>query len=321
MEKHIIEIRELYKNYGSQIAVENLTLDIKEGEVFGLLGPNGAGKSTTIRMILGFLEPTSGSITIDGFSSVQESLQVKKIVGYLPEDIGFYNQLSGIDNLMYTARLNRIPIGLAEKRVKKLLELVELTNDANKKVGAYSRGMRQRLGLADVLVKKPKIIILDEPTLGLDPKGMQNLLNQISELSKNEGLTVMFSSHHLQQVQHICDRVGLFIKGKLIASGEIQSLSDQLFSSKNYDIEARIELKDSPTTSENCIEKLLDSIQKLKNVDSILVDNDLLKIECQSDASIDIAKTIISNSYGLKSLKKKEFGLDDIYNKYFEGGI
>ncbi len=320
MDKHIIDIRELTKNYGSQTAVNNLSLEIHEGEVFGLLGPNGAGKSTTIRMILGFLEPTSGSITIDGFSSVRESLKVKKTVGYLPEDVGFYNNMTGFENLMYTARLNRIPAGPAERRVKKLLGMVGLSGEANKKTGAYSRGMRQRLGLADVLVKKPKIIILDEPTLGLDPVGMQDLLNQIAGLSKNGGLTVMFSSHHLHQVQHICDRVGLFVKGELIASGNIPSLSNQLFNQDLFSIEAKIEFDGNSTTKEQHPALILNALQRLDNVESIRLDENLLTIECKTDASSEIARTIISHDYGLKSLIKKEYGLDDIYNKYFEGG-
>ena len=320
MEKSIIKINGLYKKYGSQMVVDNLSLDIREGEIFGLLGPNGAGKSTTIRMILGFCEPSGGSITVGGYSSTSETINIKKIVGYLPEDVGFYDNLSGFENLMYTAQLNEIPISEAEIRVKQLLSLVQLDKEGKKKIGAYSRGMKQRLGLADVLVKKPRIIILDEPTIGLDPKGMKELLNQISALSKSEGLTVLFSSHHLHQVQHICDRVGLFVNGKLIAAGDIQSLSDKLFSKGSIVIEARINTSVASKNENSSIPVLKEKIQKIKDVSDIKILEDLLTIECSADRTEDIAKVIFENNFGLTSLTKKEYGLDDIYEKYFEGG-
>ncbi len=320
MDRNIIKIHELYKKYGSQTVVENLCLNIKEGEVFGLLGPNGAGKSTTIRMILGFSEPSSGSITVGGYSSTSQALKVKELVGYLPEEVGFYNNLTGYENLMYTARLNRIPVQEAEERVNNLLQKVNLTDEATKKAGAYSRGMKQRLGLADVLVKNPRVIILDEPTLGLDPKGMKELLGLISDLSKNEGLTVLFSSHHLHQVQHICDRVGLFVDGKLIACDDIQSLSDGLFTKSAIVIEAKINTPASSTLKNNKYSAIIDKIGKIKDVTDIKINDGLFTIECSIDVTADVAKAIVENNYDLTYLNKKEYGLDDIYHKYFEGG-
>ncbi len=318
MDNNIIEISGLTKKYGSVTVVDNLHLNIQEGEIFGLLGPNGAGKSTTIRMILGLTEPTKGSVKVCGLSSTNHPIDVKQKVGYLPEDVGFYNHMSGFENLFYTARLNKIPEKEAQKRVVELLEMVGLSKDSGKKTAAYSRGMKQRLGLADVLIKKPKVIILDEPTLGLDPKGMKELLGQIVELSKKDKITVLFSSHHLQQVQQVCDKVGLFVKGKLIAEGNIQSLSEKIFSASPFQIEVAIKDLDKLNGTANTLRKELDEIEGINDVN--IEDNNFF-INCMKDVSPEIAKLIVNKNLGLLSLTKKEYGLDDIYNKYFEGGI
>ena len=233
MEK-VIEISGLTKRYGTHIAVNKLNLSIGKGEIFGLLGPNGAGKSTTILMLLGLTEPDSGKVSVCGLNSVRYPIQVKRKVGYLPEDVGFYDDYTGLENLIYTARLNNIPQEDAIQRAFQLLERVGLSKEMDKKVGKYSRGMRQRLGLADVLIKNPEIIILDEPTLGIDPAGVREFLELIVKLSRGEEITVLFSSHHLHQVQQVCDRVGIFVQGKLLAEGNINSLAKQLFSGHSF---------------------------------------------------------------------------------------
>ena len=237
MEGHIIELADLTKQYGSFTAVNNLNLRIRKGEIFGLLGPNGAGKSTTILMLLGLTDPTSGSVSVCGINPTTNPIEVKRRVGYLPEDVGFYYNRSGFENLMYTARLNRLSDKEAKQKVIQLLDRVGLSNSSEKNTGKYSRGMLQRLGLADVLIKNPEVNILDEPTLGLDPTGVREFLGLIVELSREEGLTVLFSSHELHHVQQVCDRVGLFISGKLIAEGDIQTLSKKLFAQSPFVIE------------------------------------------------------------------------------------
>ena len=229
MQSSTIEISNLTRKYGNFTAVDNLTLSIDKGEIFGLLGPNGAGKSTTILMMMGLTEPTSGSVRVCGLNPVRQPIEVKKRVGYLPEDVGFYDDLTGPENLIYTARLNGISEREAEERARRLLQRVGLGEEIEKKAGKYSRGMRQRLGLADVLIKNPEVIILDEPTLGIDPSGIRDFLGLIVSLSREEGITVLFSSHHLHQVQQVCDRVGIFVKGRLLAQGVIASLARQLF--------------------------------------------------------------------------------------------
>ncbi len=240
MNNSIIEIVDLTKKYGSFTAVDHLSLSIRKGEIFGLLGPNGAGKSTSILMMLGLTEPTSGTVSVCGINSTRNPIDVKKRVGYLPEDVGFYDDRTGLENLMYTAQLNGIDENTAKEKALQLMKRVGLPDVENKKTGKYSRGMRQRLGLADVLIKNPEVIILDEPTSGIDPKGVREFLEMIASLSKADGLTVLFSSHNLHQVQQVCDRVGLFVNGKLLAEGDIHSLSQQLFSGSPWVTEVKI---------------------------------------------------------------------------------
>ena len=221
----IIETEGLTKKYDSYTAVDNLTLQIREGEVFGFLGPNGAGKTTTLLMFLGLTEPTSGKVRVSGLDPTREPLRIKEKVGYLPENVGFYDDMDARQNLRYVARLNRIPDDVSVKRIDELLKLVGLMEEAGKKVGAYSKGMRQRLGIAEVLVKEPRIVFLDEPTIGLDPDGTNRMLELIHSLSREKNITVFLSSHMLEQMQKICDRVGIMIKGNLVAVGPIQELA------------------------------------------------------------------------------------------------
>jgi ABC-2 type transport system ATP-binding protein len=223
----IIETEGLTKVYGSQTAVNQLTFQIREGEVFGFLGPNGAGKTTTLLMFLGLTEPTSGKVRVCGFDPARDPLGVKERVGYLPENVGFYEDMDARQNLRFVARLNRIPDGVSLERIEELLNVVGLLEEAEKKVGIYSKGMRQRLGIAEVLVKEPKVIFLDEPTIGLDPDGTNRMLDLIHSLSREKNITVFLSSHLLDQVQRICDRVGIMIKGELVAIGPIQELGQK----------------------------------------------------------------------------------------------
>jgi ABC-2 type transport system ATP-binding protein len=223
--QNIIEAEGLTKKYGTQIAVNNLILQIREGEVFGFLGPNGAGKTTTLLMFLGLTEPTSGKVRVVGFDPAREPLRVKEKVGYLPENVGFYDDMDARQNLRFIAHLNHIPDKVSAKKTDELLQMVGLFEEAKKKVGTYSKGMRQRLGIAEVLIKEPRLIFLDEPTIGLDPDGTNRMLDLIHSLSREKNITIFLSSHLLDQVQRICDRVGIMIKGDLVAIGPIEELA------------------------------------------------------------------------------------------------
>jgi ABC-2 type transport system ATP-binding protein len=221
----VIEAEGLTKKYGHQVAVNDLNLQIREGEVFGFLGPNGAGKTTTLLMFLGLTEPTSGRVRVIGFDPTRDPFHVKEKAGYLPENVGFYDDMNARQNLQYIARLNRIPDKISAGRIDESLKVVDLLEEVGKKVGTYSKGMRQRLGIAEVLIKEPKLIFLDEPTIGLDPDGTNRMLDLIHSLSREKNITIFLSSHLLDQVQRICDRVGIMIKGDLVAMGPIEELA------------------------------------------------------------------------------------------------
>jgi ABC-2 type transport system ATP-binding protein len=323
VDQNIIELTDLTKTYGSFTAVDHLTLTVRKGEIYGLLGPNGAGKSTAILMMLGLTDPTSGSVKVCGIDSTINPIEVKRKVGYLPEDVGFYDDYSGRENLLFTAQLNSIPVNEAREKAEQLLARVGLTDAADKKAGKYSRGMRQRIGLADVLIKNPEVIILDEPTLGIDPKGVQEFLELIIKLSKEEGHTVLLSSHHLHQIQEVCDRVGLFVSGRLIAEGSIQSLAQKLFSADPFTIEAGIRPlmpdKSGSLPDHSTTDQLIDSIRRIEGVQNIEFKNNKLVIGCAQDATHEIVMAIAGSGTGITYLNKKEYGLNDIYNRYFEG--
>lgn len=319
MEQPIIEIVGLTKKYGNFTAVDHLNLTIGKGEVFGLLGPNGAGKSTTILMLLGLSEPTEGHVKVCGFNSESQPIEVKRVAGYLPENVGFYEDRSGLENLIYTAKLNGLDDRHAQEKAMEVLARVGMTDEAHKLTGKYSRGMRQRLGLANVLIKSPQVIILDEPTLGLDPSGIQELLDLIVQLSREDGITVLFSSHHLHQVQRVCDRVGLFVKGKLLDEGDIQSLSKRLFANKPVIVtvgsDTLSEGKDSSGFSQ-----IENALQKIEGVNHILFKEGKFVLTCSRDVTAEIAGIFVASDLPLNHLVRKEYGLDDIYNLYFEGG-
>jgi len=223
----VIETKGLTKYYGQQAAVDGLSLDVQQGEIFGFLGPNGAGKTTTILMLLGLTEPSGGEARVCGFNPTREPLKVKRLVGYLPENVGFYQDMSARENLRYVARLNHIPDRVSSQKIDEVLGIVGLSEDAHKRVGTFSRGMSQRLGIAEVLIKDPRVCFLDEPTLGLDPDGAIRMIELIQELSRERTITMLVSSHNLEQVQKISHRVGIMIKGKLVALGPMEELAKE----------------------------------------------------------------------------------------------
>lgn len=309
-DEKIIETRELTKVYGSITAVDHLNLTIKRGEIFGLLGPNGAGKTTTILMLMGLSEPTSGSIRLAGLDPVRQALSVKRIVGYMPDNMGFYGDLTGRENLFYTARLNGIAPDKAKDKIEELLIKVGLKEASNRKVREYSRGMRQRLGIADVLLKDPEVIFLDEPTLGLDPEGTKELLDIILDLGKKEGKTILISSHLLHQIQAICDRVGIFVKGKLVAVGSISDLAEKLGS------EQAIELKTS-----NIKAFPADEIKAIPGVNSVEFHEDMVIVKGETQhLAPKIAKALVAKDIDIYHLRVRSSDLDDIYSRYFQEG-
>ena len=223
----IIETEGLTKKYGDFVAVDHLAFSVMKGEIFGFLGPNGAGKTTTILMLLGLSEPTEGWARVLGMDPLKEPLKIKRMTGYLQENMGFYRDLNAIQMLEFIAELNGIVDDLKNQRVENALKSVGLLERAKKKIETYSRGMRQRLGIAEILLKEPKLAFLDEPTLGLDPDATNRMLELIESLSKEKMMTVILSTHLLDQAQRICDRFGIMISGKMIARGTIEELAGE----------------------------------------------------------------------------------------------
>jgi ABC-2 type transport system ATP-binding protein len=225
----VIVTEELTKVYRHQVAVDHLTFSVNEGEIFGFLGPNGAGKTTTLLMLLGLTQPTSGSARVLGVDPSREPIQVKSKVGYLQENMGFYADLTGRQMLQFVAELNGIRASAAHPRIEHALEIVGLSEETTKKIAAYSRGMRQRLGIAELLIKDCRVAFLDEPTLGLDPDATQRIMSLIEALAREQRMTILLSSHQLHQVQKICDRVGIMIKGRMVADGALEQLAREKF--------------------------------------------------------------------------------------------
>lgn len=305
----IIHTEGLTKQYGEKYAVRDLNLDIRQGEIFGLLGPNGAGKTTTTLMLLGLTEPTEGSAWIDGWNCTKESIAVKRIVGYLPDNVGFYGDMTGRENLRFTGRLNGLPEEVMEQQCDALLRRVGMEYAADQKAGTYSRGMKQRLGIADVLMKNPKVIIMDEPTLGIDPEGMRELMHLIQQLAKEDGRTILISSHQLYQIQQICDRVGLFVEGQLIASGKIEELAAQV-KQEGYHV-----LEIAALPDDAGLRFLLDAIG---NVDSVEREGEVYCVRSRYDIKRELMRKTIEGGYTLTHLRQRGSDLDEIYRRYFE---
>ena len=256
--------RRLTKKYGDLTAVNRLDLEVRRGEIFGLLGQNGAGKTTTILMLLGLTEPTEGEARVVGLDPARYPREVKRRVGYLPDAVGFYDDMSGRANLRYTANLNGLNGKAAEQAIDEVLGQVGLTDRGSDKVGTYSRGMRQRLGIADALVKDPDILILDEPTTAIDPIGVQEILELLQSLSRDNGLTILLSSHLLSQVQSVCDRVGIFAAGRLIGQGTVQELAARFMQD-----EAIIEVQFHEDDGEDLAPRVEAALAALPNVTGV----------------------------------------------------
>ena len=233
----IIEIKNLTKKYGDFTAVDHVNYIIEEGEIFGLLGPNGAGKTTTILMLLGLIPPTEGTAIVNGADIIEKPLEARRTVGLLPEGAGFYENLNARQNLSFYAELAEVPTSVAKERIEKLIDMVGLGTKRDVKVGAYSRGMKQRLGIAQSLVRDPKILILDEPTQGIDPEGTRDFRELIRMLSKEKGMTIIFTTHVLYEVNKLCDRVAIMKNGTIAGIGTITELRKQVNATEGEDFE------------------------------------------------------------------------------------
>jgi ABC-2 type transport system ATP-binding protein len=303
----VIAAESLSKRYGSASAVDQISFNIKKGEVFGLLGPNGAGKTTTILMLLGLTEISAGRVSVLGYDPARQPLQVKRRVGYLPDSVGFYDHLTAVENLAYTAKLMGLRLSERTQRIADALKRVRLDDVAHKRVATFSRGMRQRLGLAEIIVKKAEIAILDEPTSGLDPQATLEFLDLIREL-KAEGITVLLSSHLLDQVQRICDRVALFQSGQIVLMGSVAELSVQVLGA-GFVVEVEAE--------GTGIARRLATIPGVSNVETLAQDR--FRMTAERDVRADAARAVVAVDGALRRLSIDEPSLEAIYAHYFQG--
>ncbi|MCL5070283.1 MAG: ABC transporter ATP-binding protein [Actinobacteria bacterium] len=306
---HIIVAENLSKQYNGKTVVNNLNLTVNKGEIFGLLGPNGAGKSTIILMLLGLTEPTSGSIKVAGFNSTRDPIKVKRMTGYLPERLGFYEDMTARQNLIYTAELNSIASDQIEKKIDDVLLIVGLDKNKNQLVNQFSKGMKKRLGIADVLIKDPQLAILDEPTEGLDIKIANQILENILILNKEKNITFLISSHQLNLVQKICTRIGIMSKGKMIGEGVIDKLDLSFIGGGKH----RIEIEVSSVSSD-----LLKKLKNMKKVKSVELNGNVIELTCDEDIRQSISRLINENNVLLTRMNIKDSSLEEIYLKYFK---
>jgi ABC-2 type transport system ATP-binding protein len=305
MSDNVIEARGLLKLYGGARVVDAIDLSIRRGEIFGLLGPNGAGKTTTILMMLGLTEISGGSVNVLGFNPVRQPLEVKRRVGYLPDAVGFYDNLSARENLIYIARLLDIPRRETEARIMEALRSVDLADVADKRVATYSRGMRQRLGIAEIVMKRAEVAILDEPTSGLDPHATFELLEMIRGL-KRAGVAVLLSSHLLDRVQSVCDRVALFNKGKIALMGTVVELANQVLGAGH------------PLLIEASGIDVAATLNGIEGVQQVLdAGSGAWRIIADRDVRSAVAQRIVNAGGSLTRLDQLQPSLEEVYTRYF----
>ncbi|MCK9919987.1 ABC transporter ATP-binding protein [Microbacteriaceae bacterium K1510] len=303
----VIEAKGLTKRYDTATAVDGVNFSVAAGEIFGLLGPNGAGKTTTILMLLGLSDISAGTARVFGHDPTREPLAVKRRVGYLPDLVGFYDQLSAADNLHYTARLMGMGLAERKRRIGEALARVGLSEVANKKVGTFSRGMRQRLGLAEIVMKDARVAILDEPTNGLDPQASLELLDLIRAL-KAQGVSILLSSHLLDRVQTVCDRVALFNAGKIVLMGTVEELGRQVLGG-GYTVEVE-------ASGGTGVRERLAALPGVRTVEQPA--SGRWRLTCDRDLRADAAAEAVAAGARLNQLSLDRPSLETIYTRYFQ---
>ncbi len=299
---------QLTKQYGDRTAVDHLDLRVGDGRIFGLLGPNGAGKTTTILMLLGLSEPTSGSMSVLGLDPRRDPLGVKRMVGYLPDAVGFYTNLTGRQNLRYTAALNRLDKPESENTIDEVLSEVGLGKDGDRNVEEYSRGMRQRLGIADALLKAPRLLILDEPTAAIDPEGVHEILGLVRSLADDRGVTVLLSSHLLNQVQAICDEVAVFVNGKVVVQGPPHELVGG---------ESGSEIVEVGVGSTVDLSSILAPEAWISATSKTRIPG-IWEVTVERGSTARLARTLVDEHLDVTTIKRLAADLDIAYRHYFE---
>ena len=311
----MIEVKNVTKKYGKAVAVDDISFTIHDGEIVGLLGPNGAGKSTTMNILTGYIEQTSGEVTIEGYNTLKKPKKAKKQIGYMPEGVPLYTDLTVREFVTYMAELKQVNRKERKAKVQKVIEETGLKDVENKLTKNLSRGYKQRVSMAGALVGEPKILILDEPTVGLDPKQITEIRNLIKELGKTH--TVILSSHILSEVSQICNKVIIINKGKIVAIDTPENLENKV--SKNNCIYVTVE------DTENKIKTMKDKIKEIKNIELVQENEDKTKqYLIEADKDVDLRKKIFSEfakeNITIFEMKKADTTLEDAFMKLIEGG-
>lgn len=301
MENTVLELKNVSKSFGKRKVIDNISLKVNSGEIFGFLGPNGSGKTTTIKMILRLIDSDEGEIKVNGFDNRKQFEQAMECIGAIVENPDMYKYMSGIDNLKLHARIRNID----EKRIAEVLEMVGLKDRAKDKVGKYSLGMKQRLGLALTLLHNPKVLILDEPTNGLDPAGIKQLRDILKKISHEENVAVFVSSHILTEMQQMCDRVAVLDNGKIVKIEQITSSEEE----KIETIELRLKNK----------EKAIKILKEKFEVDAKEEKNNLL-VTIQTEKVPEVVKKLAIEDVGVKAVIPREHNLEEIFFDATEGG-
>ncbi|AFL98672.1 ABC-type multidrug transport system, ATPase component [Desulfitobacterium dehalogenans ATCC 51507] len=296
-----LEVKHAQKFYGQFQAVKDINLTIKKGEIYALLGHNGAGKSTLIKMILGLVKPSVGMIGIEGLNYDVKNKEIKKRVGYLPERMNFYDNLTAWETLSFYAKLK----GITKKRCEEVLEQVGLSEARHRRVGTFSKGMQQRLGLAQAIIHRPDLLVLDEPTTGLDPIGILELKEMIRNWNK-EGTTILFSSHNLNDVEELAQQIGIMNRGEIIAQGTLKELQNKL---------------GMPTKIEIDLSVIPDNLEKIlveKQIETFQVEGRTISIDCPKDKKTQVIAAVMDGVLKVLDLRLKEPGLNSIYQRIME---
>lgn len=311
MAEQLIETMKLTKRYGDLTAVDSLDMTVSEGEIFGFLGPNGAGKTTTILMLMGLSVPSSGTARVGGHDIVEQSREIRKIASILPEYSSLYGDLTAYENLDYIGRLNDIAKEEREDRIEEMLETVGMSEWTDSKLETFSRGMKQRVGIAAALLKEPSVVFLDEPTLGLDPVGTKEIRELILRLNREQDLTVVLASHLLHEVQMTCGRVGIINKGRMVVTETIENLSKEMTGAEDRRVEFRLSEVPSGLTGD---------LESIMGVKSVAQENDRLYVYGSVDSDYEVSKTITGHGAVILLMRPREYTLEEIFMKYYEEG-
>jgi ABC-2 type transport system ATP-binding protein len=309
MTENVVETINLTKKYRAFTAVDSLNMEVPKGEIFGFLGPNGAGKTTTVLMLMGLSVPTSGTGTVGGYDIVEQSREIRHNASILPEYSSLYGDLTAFENLDYIGKLNDIPKKERENRVHETLEIVGMYDWLDEKYEAFSRGMKQRVGVASTLMKNPQVLFLDEPTLGLDPLGTREIRELILNLKNQQGLTIVMTSHILGEVQATCDRIGIINAGKLVLNETMTNLNNIMTGADDRSTEFKL------TETSSDLVKEIDSIDGVKRVTQ---ENGKLYVYGNIESDIHVSRTIVENGSTILMMKPREYNLEEIFMKYYE---